>query len=792
MTGPAPAPVAPCPVPDETSPPALTRSPIYLFTLVSGVLVTGLGWVLATVFERSLVATSADLAGLAPSEVRAFLPSLLMTATVGCVVVAHLWLLGARQIRRLALVDLALVMGAGAAYLASHVLFTVLRPETRALFPSMTHSAVARRPSDVAAAGLVAALVVARPWIGARGRRMLYGLVPIWLLCSAVVGNPPYLTGILGLGLGMVVGSAVPLALRTPSPRCQRGALIDGLAANGVPLVDLQPAAVDARGSEPWLGTTPEGGTVFVKALSSEQRVADLMFRAARWARLRRAGDAPPEISLQRAAEHEAFLSHHARSLGLTTPRLLTVADLGDDGVALAYGGMAGRSLDHTDRAEVSDELMRAVWSQVAMLRDHGVAHRDLRLANVFLRSDGTPALIDFSFAELSASRQLLDTDVAELLAASAAVLGVDRAVAAAVEGIGQEAVLAAREWLLPSMLTSATRQAIHQVEGGFQALREAIGAMEEGWSGDVAGDPVPVPLLVGAVLVSLGLYGGIALGFGDDLGGRLAGLDGPLVTAAALVASLVHPARGLALRSAASDRVSVGLAVTTSLASHAPAPGPTYWANAATLVSAAARQAGMSTASAARVVSIWVDSGLAVAPVLVTGLTVSGLQSAHGYLRAVAIALLLGSAMLVAELVALRSAPMGWDLTAVLPRSGGIGQLRPRGPAGAMAWWVAARGAQSAALVLVARAAGATVGTEALVAVAIGAIAMASLSPAPGGIGVAELLLFVGLVVVGADAGTAAFVAVVGRLVTFWIQAPAAVLARRALTSGPKPEEAP
>lgn len=785
MTIEATAPPASRPASDEASRPTLTRSPMYLFTLVLGVVVTGLGWVLATVFERSLVATSDDLAAVVPGGVRIFLPSLLMTAMVGSVVIAHLSLLSVRQVRRLALVDLALVLGAGTAFLASHALLTVLRPETRALFPSMTHSAVARRPSDVAAAGLVAALVVARPWIGARGRRVFYGLVPIWLLCSAAAGDPPYLTGILGLGLGMVVGSAVPLALRTPSPRCQRGTLIDGLAANGVPLVDLQPATVDARGSEPWLGTTPEGGTVFVKALSSEQRVADLMFRATRWARLRRAGDAPPEISLERAAEHEAFLSHHARSLGLATPRLLTVADLGDDGVALAYEGMAGRSLDHADRAEVTDELLRAVWSQVAVLRTHGVAHRDLRLANVFLRSDGAPALIDFSFGELSASRQLLDTDVAELLAATAAVVGVDRAVAAASDGIGREAVLAAREWLLPGMLTSATRQAIHRVEGGFEALREAIGAVEEGWSGEVAGDPVPVPLLVGAVLVSLGLYGGVALGFGDDLGSRLAGLDGPLVAAAALVASLVHPARGLALRSAASDRVPVGLAVTTSLASHAPAPGPTYWANAAALTSAAARRAGMSTASAARAVSVWVDSGLAVAPVLVTGLAVSGLQRAHGYPRAVGLALLLGSAMLVAELVALRSAPMGWDLTAALPRSGGTDRWRPRGPVGAMAWWVAARGAQSAAFVLVARAAGATVGTEALVAVAICAIAMASLSPAPGGVGVAEVLLFVGLVAVGVDAGTAAFVAVVGRLVTFWIQAPAAVVARRSLTSG-------
>ncbi len=757
----------------------LTRSPIYLFTLVAGVLVAAFGWVLATMFEQSLIAASDELRVLLPDPVEAAIPLLLTVVAVVALVLVHLWLLYARQFRRLGLAYAAFALGMVLAYAGGHALLAVVRPETRALFQAGPGDIAATLPSDPLAAGVVAVLVLVRKWIPLRGRRLLYGAVPLWLLCRLGAPPPARLAVVLDVGLGMMAGSLVPLALRSPNPRPSRTALIAGLAANGVHLVDLRTADVDARGSEPWFGTDAAGGSVFVKALNSEQRVADLLFRAARWLRLRRTGDAPPETSLQRAAEHEAFLSHHARSIGLPGPRLLTMADLGDDNVALAYEGMAGRSLDHVDPTEVTDRLLLAIWRQVATLRAHGIAHRDLRLANVFLTDHGEPVLIDFGFGELSAPQQLLDTDVAELLAATSAVVGVDRAVAAALGALGPDTVASAREWLLPGMLTSATRRAV-QVSACLQALREAIDDVGQAAPTTTTARPVAAPRLALVAAGTFGLYVSVALLLGDDLGGRLAGVDGLRAAIAVVVGLLVHPARGLAFRSASERRAPFRLSAVTSMATHLPAPGRTFWRWAGHLYVIAGHRAGLTAASAARAVATWVGSGLAVAPILVTGVVAGGLEAGHGYAEGFAIGVLCGAALLLVQLVALRAAPVSWELTDVWAPSPGRRQRQLASAVGSTVWWAVARGVESLAFVLIARSAGPIAATATLVAIWIAAGTIASLWPGAAHLWLTELLVFLGLLAVGIDPGSAAFAAVTGRLVTFWAQIPVARWAHR------------
>ena len=55
----------------------------------------------------------------------------------------------------------------------------------------------------------------------------------------------------------------------------------------------------------------------------------------------------------------------------------------------LAYEAVEGKSLDRLDPADVTDEVVAAIWQQVTMMRVHRIAHRDLRLANIFLGADG-------------------------------------------------------------------------------------------------------------------------------------------------------------------------------------------------------------------------------------------------------------------------------------------------------------------------------------------------------------------------------------------------------------------
>lgn len=124
----------------------------------------------------------------------------------------------------------------------------------------------------------------------------------------------------------------------------------------------------------------------------------------------------------------------------------------------LAYEAIEGRSLDSIEVDELTDDILTGIWEQVAILRDHGIAHRDLRLANVFLDDEKVPWIIDFGFSELAASDLLLNNDIAELTTSSALLVGPERAVRCAVDVLGTDAVSAAAPRVQPQALSGATR----------------------------------------------------------------------------------------------------------------------------------------------------------------------------------------------------------------------------------------------------------------------------------------------------------------------------------------------
>ena len=115
------------------------------------------------------------------------------------------------------------------------------------------------------------------------------------------------------------------------------------------------------------------------------------------------------------------------------------------------------------------------MWGQVRILRDARIAHRDLRSANVFMTAEGEPMMIDFGFGEVSASDDLLDQDVAQLILSTAIDVGAQRAVAAAVEVLGPEAVAASAPRMQAPALSGATQTALRAHKGLLDETREEV-----------------------------------------------------------------------------------------------------------------------------------------------------------------------------------------------------------------------------------------------------------------------------------------------------------------------------
>jgi tRNA A-37 threonylcarbamoyl transferase component Bud32 len=325
---------------------------------------------------------------------------------------------------------------------------------------------------STATVALVVALTTAvAPWIARPWRRAWWaaalGVALAHALTSPIAFDTP-----MAVLAGWTGGAAAVVVLGAPSRRPTIEAVRDGLEAAGIVIGELHPAAVDARGSTPYLGRTADGTGLFVKTLGADERSADLLFRAFRAVQPHDLHDERPFSSLRRAVEHEALLALAARQTGVRTPPLLGVARAEPNGFTLAYDAIAGSSLDRAEPAGVTDDLLRAAWAQVAVLRRHRIAHRDLRLANLFLDDRGDLWIIDFGFSELAVDDLLLDGDVAELLASSSTVVGAERAVAAAVAVLGTEAVADSAHRLAPAFLSGATRTALASDRGACERLR--------------------------------------------------------------------------------------------------------------------------------------------------------------------------------------------------------------------------------------------------------------------------------------------------------------------------------
>jgi undecaprenyl-diphosphatase len=323
-------------------------------------------------------------------------------------------------------------------------------------------------------AALAAALTASAPWLRRSWRR--WGWVAVWgLTLTRFLVSPTSFDSLQAVLVGWVAGSAVLVALGAPSRRPTGDAIRTGLERGGLPLQSLEAASVDARGSTPYFGVGEDGTRYFVKALGDDQRSADLMFRLYRSIQRHDLGDERPFSSLRRAVEHEAFVSLAARDLGVPTPRMRAMAYAEPNGFVLAYEAVDGKSLDGVPPEQITDEVLAGIWQELARMRELRIAHRDLRLANLFLGTDGKIWMIDFGFSEVAASDLLLANDVAELVASSSAVVGPERATVHAIATVEPATLEAARGRLQLWALSGASRTALKERPGLIDDLRARL-----------------------------------------------------------------------------------------------------------------------------------------------------------------------------------------------------------------------------------------------------------------------------------------------------------------------------
>ena len=322
---------------------------------------------------------------------------------------------------------------------------------------------------------ITAVVAAAAPYLGrparALGVLVVLGTVPAAMYLGAAF--PIDLVG--GIALGAAVASAVHLAFGSPGGRPTTQQVALALASLGVDAENVRLAPVQSLGRTLMLADAPDG-ELAVTVLGRDERDARFASKAWRFLFYRDSGPTLFHSRLQEV-EHEAFIMLRAQREGVRTPEFVEVGQAGPDAAVLVTRVVGGRPLADVPTDEVTDELLRAVWTAVARFQHAGLAHGILDAAHVWVEPDGSIVLVGLRAASAAAPRTRLGADVATLLFATEQIVGEERAIAAALAGLGNEELAAAVPFLQPAVVPHEVRKGVKGVKKAFTQLRTDVAA---------------------------------------------------------------------------------------------------------------------------------------------------------------------------------------------------------------------------------------------------------------------------------------------------------------------------
>jgi undecaprenyl-diphosphatase len=545
----------------------------------------------------------------------------------------------------------------------------------------------------------------------------------------------------------------------------------------GFPLASIRrvPHFTDFTG---YLAETKSGQMLFAKIVSREDWTAFLPVRLYRAVRFRDVGEARPFTKLRHRAEHEALASLKALGDGVSTPQLLFVSEYQANSMALVFETPKVQQAATVLDEQPSRELLASLWRIVEKLRAGHTVHRRLNSDTIILDESGEPLVIDFSSAELGVTGPALSIDVAELLAASAARVGVETAVEVAADTIGTAPLGEAISRLQPLALTKPTRHAVQQAKclDDLRAQVQLVSGVES----------VPLVQLerVKPQSIMMVVMSGVALwslipqfaGFGS-VWGKFASANWWWIVGALGLSALTYVAAAIALSGSTTERLplapNVGVQLATSFVGVA-APGGAF-----VLAGRFLQRRGLDAARASAAIAVDTVAGVVVHLIL-TGLFIalagtSGLKTfSLPSLSTIGIfaAGLVAAVLLAFVVPKIRELAREHLLPAVQRAAGGVRGVAQRpskmvelfgGSVGITLGYVFALEMSVLAL------GGGPSFTSVALVYLVGSV-VSSVAPTPGGIGAVEATLIAGLTSAGMTSATAIAAVLLFRLATFWL----------------------
>jgi glycosyltransferase 2 family protein len=701
----------------------------------------------------------------------------LQLVTFASPVVGLLALVIRRRFARLGMIVLASGLSVGAVFISAAMAGTdvlrIGRPGPGAYGPG------AAFPTTAGLAVLCAGMLVDAPWWTSRWRRaaVVVCVCGIGARLGSALAEPA--TILLAVAIAATASAVTHLIVGVPNRRAKIGDVVAVLARFGhnIERVDVD-ASPGFQGVATFMAHTTTGESLFVKVVSRESWVARLPGRIYRSVRFRDLGAERPFASLGHRVDHEALCALKAHADGVPTPRLVVVTPFPHDAMMLAFEAPRLRSFTDLEPDERTTDLLSKVWKTVATLHGSRTVHHLLNSEHLKFDDELNVVVVDFSAAELGATERALSPDIAELLAITAARIGVDTAVAAAVAAVGPTAVALALPRLQPLALSRSTRSAVKDAN----CLDELKAEVQR-----VTG-AVPQPIedlerikprtVLGVVMATLGLWALVPqfLGAGD-VWGHLKRANWSWAIAAMAMSVVTYVGAAIALDGSLPERLPIGpnlgVQVATSFVGVA-APG-----GGLALTARFLQRRGIDTAVTVAAVGIDTAAGVIVhfglLGIFIAWAGTSGLRSFQlpSLGAIVAVALAVAALMLVGLLVRRTRLLLEAHVMPPIRRAmAGIVETA-RNPANLVELF----GGSAAitlgyllALEVSVRAFGAGPPFTSVALVYLVGSIISSAAPTPGGIGAVEATLVAGLTSAGMPSDTALGAVLLFRVTTFWI----------------------
>jgi uncharacterized membrane protein YbhN (UPF0104 family) len=384
---------------------------------------------------------------------------------VGLVVIAAL------VARRWRLASVLASAGLLAWYFARFVGFLAAGKDLGHAFTSAFSDTQSTSYPAVHVAVIAAVILAAAPFLTRPMRRLNLFLLAAVLVGALVVGVGGVNDVFGAFAIAWGIAALLHLAFGSPAGRPTTAQVVASLEDLGVRVERAELVPRQSRGFTRMTATTTDGETLPVKVYGRD--AADTQFVAKAW-RFLAYKDSGPTLTITRLqqVEHEALCLYAARASSVCVPEVVAAGVAGPSAAILVTRSPESSPLDADD--PLLDQRLRALWRGVARLRRAHLAHGALDLVHVAAEGDGV-LLTDFASGSVSAPPQRLDRDVAQLLVATAALVGEERATRAAIDGIGPEVVAAALPFVQKPALTRANRDALHRDKKLLDRVRDEV-----------------------------------------------------------------------------------------------------------------------------------------------------------------------------------------------------------------------------------------------------------------------------------------------------------------------------